>query len=249
MKVVSIFLFVFLLNFVAAAECPFGEVDEPYPGTCGRYVDQNSDGLCDLSQDDLSETSSVDLGVQEEELKELINGQDLKLKTVQEISDIYGVNSQEYATLLTNYYNTQINPTDSFQYLHDEYNVAPSVAKDIVVGLVLGNSYEKPATKKSHKYPFVLIALPTIILYAISFILWKKKKITVLLHKQIWNLVLLVSFLVSAILGIILILRINYGWFTGFNIMTLHVDFGIVMALVSIFHTLEHIPFWKSYFK
>jgi hypothetical protein len=30
--------------------CPFGWVDDPYPGQCHLYVDENGDGLCDLSQ-------------------------------------------------------------------------------------------------------------------------------------------------------------------------------------------------------
>ncbi len=30
--------------------CPFERVDDPYPGACGRYIDQDTDGLCDLSQ-------------------------------------------------------------------------------------------------------------------------------------------------------------------------------------------------------
>ena len=29
--------------------CPFGLVDDPYPGRCRRYVDSNGDGLCDYS--------------------------------------------------------------------------------------------------------------------------------------------------------------------------------------------------------
>ncbi|MBN2102305.1 MAG: hypothetical protein JW716_05540 [Candidatus Aenigmarchaeota archaeon] len=30
--------------------CPFERIEDPYPGECGRYTDQNKDGLCDLSQ-------------------------------------------------------------------------------------------------------------------------------------------------------------------------------------------------------
>ena len=30
-------------------DCPFGFKDEPYPGTCWRYVDKNNDGICDHS--------------------------------------------------------------------------------------------------------------------------------------------------------------------------------------------------------
>lgn len=31
-------------------ECPNGLVNDTYPGLCGRYIDQNTDGICDLSQ-------------------------------------------------------------------------------------------------------------------------------------------------------------------------------------------------------
>ena len=31
-------------------ECPFGRIDDPYPGYCRLYTDQNSDGICDYSQ-------------------------------------------------------------------------------------------------------------------------------------------------------------------------------------------------------
>lgn len=33
-----------------AASCPYGLVNDPYPGQCPRYVDFNGDGICDLSQ-------------------------------------------------------------------------------------------------------------------------------------------------------------------------------------------------------
>jgi hypothetical protein len=33
-----------------AAGCPYGLVNDPYPGQCPRYTDLNGDGICDLSQ-------------------------------------------------------------------------------------------------------------------------------------------------------------------------------------------------------
>lgn len=30
--------------------CPFGQVNDPYPGRCGRYVDRNGNRICDLSE-------------------------------------------------------------------------------------------------------------------------------------------------------------------------------------------------------
>ncbi len=33
-----------------AVSCPYGMVNDPYPGNCSRYTDLNGDGICDLSQ-------------------------------------------------------------------------------------------------------------------------------------------------------------------------------------------------------
>jgi hypothetical protein len=33
-----------------ATSCPYGMINDPYPGQCPRYIDINGDGICDLSQ-------------------------------------------------------------------------------------------------------------------------------------------------------------------------------------------------------
>lgn len=45
-------LTLFSLNAIAWEDCPFGYEDKPYPGTCWRYIDENTDGICDLSQEE-----------------------------------------------------------------------------------------------------------------------------------------------------------------------------------------------------
>lgn len=37
---------------IMANDCPFGLVDDPYPGQCARYRDRDNDNICDLSQSD-----------------------------------------------------------------------------------------------------------------------------------------------------------------------------------------------------
>ncbi len=37
-------------EMTGAVACPFGKVNDPYPGNCGRYVDANENGICDLSE-------------------------------------------------------------------------------------------------------------------------------------------------------------------------------------------------------
>ena len=38
------------MSGACAAGCPYGLVNDPYPGQCPRYIDVSGDGICDLSQ-------------------------------------------------------------------------------------------------------------------------------------------------------------------------------------------------------
>jgi hypothetical protein len=52
MKKTTLFLVFFMIYPVSAQwnDCPFGLVNDPYPGKCPRYVDTDGDGICDRSQ-------------------------------------------------------------------------------------------------------------------------------------------------------------------------------------------------------
>ena len=43
----------------SATSCPYGNVNCPYPGLCGRYVDMDGNGICDLSQTTTATTSDT----------------------------------------------------------------------------------------------------------------------------------------------------------------------------------------------
>jgi hypothetical protein len=45
---------------VCAGGCPYGLVNDPYPGQCSRYIDGDGNGICDLSQTYSSTTTSQD---------------------------------------------------------------------------------------------------------------------------------------------------------------------------------------------
>lgn len=51
-KLLTISLIILLAPIAVYAweDCPYGLVDDPFPGQCPRYVDSNQDGICDLSQ-------------------------------------------------------------------------------------------------------------------------------------------------------------------------------------------------------
>lgn len=102
-----------------------------------------------------------------------------------------------------------------------------------------------------NNYHFLLIFLVTFALYFFSLFLVKIKKISLLVHRRIWNIILLISFLISGILGLILAFSIDQklaiSWYLPF--LWFHVEFGIVMALVSIFHTVWHLPYFAALVK
>ncbi|MDI6644469.1 MAG: hypothetical protein QME14_05360 [Methanobacteriaceae archaeon] len=69
----------FSMSGSCAAGCPYGLVNDPYPGHCPRYIDINGDGLCDLSQattatTDTSTSSSDDDTVATDSIDDSTNG-------------------------------------------------------------------------------------------------------------------------------------------------------------------------------
>ena len=51
--------FIFPTGALAWNNCPKGLTNDPYPGACRRYVDTNSDGICDLSQSKPAESTTT----------------------------------------------------------------------------------------------------------------------------------------------------------------------------------------------
>ncbi len=123
----------------------------------------------------------------------------------------------------------------------------------LVLTLVLSVSYAQaqqgPQFRKS--YNFAEIATILIAAYAITYVLVRKKKIDVLTHRKLWNVALLVAFAVSGVLGLLLVIRINYGWafLQHFLMLNLHVEAGIAMAIVSFFHLHMYWRFYKCVIK
>ncbi len=103
----------------------------------------------------------------------------------------------------------------------------------------------------STNYYFVPISIIIILLYFLSFILYKTKKMSFVVHKKIWNVLLLITFLISAILGLLLVIRIQFGLVMNppIDVLFWHVVAGIPMAIISIFHVLWHLNYYKLIFK
>lgn len=107
------------------------------------------------------------------------------------------------------------------------------------------------ASTKPTDYHLLTIVISLSILYVISFLLSKKNVIDLTTHRKIWNIFLLVSFLVCGISGILLILRLNFGLnLPGYaEILFNHVELGIAMTVIAFFHFAWHWHYFKNIFK
>ncbi len=93
-----------------------------------------------------------------------------------------------------------------------------------------------------------LISIGTLVLfaYALSLVLVHFEIIPRQLNRRFWNYLLLVFFSSTAVLGLILVLKVNYKWNMTWaeELLQWHVDSGIGLALVAIFHLLWHLRYY-----
>ncbi len=102
-----------------------------------------------------------------------------------------------------------------------------------------------------NNYYFLILFFLVFDFYFFSNYLVKIKKISLITHRRLWNVILLISFLVSGILGLIMAalisLKLSVSWYQ--SMLWLHVEFGIIMSLVAIIHALWHLPYYRSLLK
>jgi len=108
---------------------------------------------------------------------------------------------------------------------------------------------QKPTKDNENKknYHFLTITGILLLMYFTTLFFIKKT----LIHKRIWNILLLLSFLGSGILGVLLIMEMDFSLIITlpFDILFWHVELGIVMFVISIFHIIEHWYFYKKVIK
>ena len=190
--IIALLIFLFSITFLVTAQpwnrCPFGEEDCPYPGDCGRYIDTNNDGICDLSQpkpvEDAIEQNKGSIEMFETSLVQ--NNPGTASNTV-----IISANTAEHQQIATN-----------------------PVQKETV-----------------NHYHLIEISLITLLFYLGGKWLAGKLKISPAKERKFWNVLLLISFIVSAGTGYVLILIRDFDWFRSinFNFLFWHVEFSIIM--------------------
>jgi hypothetical protein len=116
------------------------------------------------------------------------------------------------------------------------------------------NDIEKAGSqvqKKKVGYEFFSVLIILSFLYFVSLMLAKRKIISLVTHRKIWNILLLVTFLISGISGLILVININYNLDIAlfFNLLYCHVETGIAMMIIAIFHIGWHWQYFARIFQ
>jgi len=96
-------------------------------------------------------------------------------------------------------------------------------------------------------YLLVPIGLVLLVTYSMSLLFSRFNLISKVLHRKIWNYGLLLTFGSAAVLGLLMVVQINYRVDVPWTEVVLrwHVNLGIAMSFIGIFHFIWH---WKYYF-
>ena len=94
-------------------------------------------------------------------------------------------------------------------------------------------------------YETIIPSIPFLVGYIVTYTLYKTGLIKKSIHVNLWNFILFSAFLVTALAGFLLMVLLELGIITSINLGLLywHVEFGITMALVTVFHISIY---WKS---
>lgn len=184
MKKLYVVLLIVLLTPIAVYawnDCPYGLLNDPFPGQCPRYTDTNQNNICDHSESPSSTTLNNSTNQQTS-----VNDSNGTVSDVQEASSV---------------------PAES-------YNLIP-------------------------------LATTTLILYLVSYLLYLEDRLKRNMFYNIWKYVLIASFILTGVTGLILVIFVNYGIQTSWNLTIdfWHAEFAIVMAVSTLLHF--HL-YWKQ---
>jgi hypothetical protein len=237
----ALFLFVFVYGVafpsdaLAWEDCPKGLVNDPYPGRCGRYVDTNGDQICDLSQPKPASTTTTTLAPVVTSTGEPPTG-DCPLGPCAGCGACFGFGVSAFS---------------------DEPTVVSGTTSGAISGAVDGDVTDLSVQVTSQNgsnvsflthYLVSPIALGFFVVYGSSFLLYKTKRMRVTTHRKVWNMLLLGTFLVTGIFGVILAIQLDYPlpFEIPIDLLFWHVEAGIAMTLISLFHLGWHFNYYRN---
>ena len=217
-----VFIILFSFSLSVWAQCPFGNDSRvECKHGCDVFIDKNGDGYCDYSRLLVRETTDT-----------------TALK-----ADIKSTPTKQSNRNL--HLPTKIQPKieEPEETAEDTFsNNADNIVDDIPT------TTELPLKKP---YRLILISALTLGLYSFTFLLSRIGTLHKVYHRRLWNTLLLLTATVSCLFGFFLVIQLNYhflgSWYRP--LLTWHVECGIAMTIILVFHVVWHIPYYKRLFK
>ncbi|MCX6320190.1 MAG: hypothetical protein NTX93_00065, partial [Bacteroidia bacterium] len=99
-------------------------------------------------------------------------------------------------------------------------------------------------------YHVIGTGLTVILLYLISYFFYRIGYYSLQFHRKLWNSILAIAFLITALAGVFMALQVTYKWDIPFvkSVLKWHVEFGIGMAFTGIFHFIWHLSYFGKIF-
>lgn len=233
----AFFLCCFSITLFAQSQPDCGALD--CPGRCGRFIDQNSDGFCDHGRLSAPATTNTQTTTSVEEKTEAPSSKEQ--------------NKPAAASTKNQNTTTKSAPTDKAVKMEEQptEEVQPGISSNSKPETIEEEAVVEKPGKAKKPYNLILISAITLGVYALTFFLVKTDKMKKATHRKFWNIMLLITALVSCLLGFFLVIQINYNlkmvWL--WTVKFYHVQFGISMTIIAVIHILWHVNYWKSYFK
>lgn len=99
-----------------------------------------------------------------------------------------------------------------------------------------------------HSLPIIGAVL---VLYAGTWMLYRQGVFTLVAHRKIWNIILALSAAGACLGGLVLAVmldqRFMLDWYR--TLLWIHVENGIVMAVISVFHAFWHVKYYACVFR
>ncbi len=100
-------------------------------------------------------------------------------------------------------------------------------------------------------YPLFPVTLITFLAYFTTWIFVRWEILKQKWHRKFWNYLLLITFLISGLLGMLSVVKVNYKLEIPYyeTFMQWHVSFGIAMVIIAFFHLWWHLKYYFTFRK
>ncbi|MBN2775366.1 MAG: hypothetical protein JXR31_14010 [Prolixibacteraceae bacterium] len=100
-------------------------------------------------------------------------------------------------------------------------------------------------------YPFIPVSVLILMVYFFTWLFSKWGLISSVFFRKFWNSLLLIAFLISGLIGILSVIKINYKLTIPKydTLLKWHVSVGIAMVFIAFFHIVWHLRYFTRIFK